>query len=168
MQKISWLDRQLTFGLPVGMLPFYLERMDGTYARLQVKVKGIDESVLSNKLDGKWSVKQNIGHLAEVDEISLIRIEEMLNGISPMTSAVFDNKQDFNAQSIEDVLKYFLKSRQQSQKRFRSLNEVELTKSSVHPRFKLLMTPVDLAWFQAEHDDHHLVRIHEILAALSK
>jgi uncharacterized damage-inducible protein DinB len=168
MQKISWLDRQLTFGLPIGMLPFYLERMDGTYTRLQSKVKGIDESVLSNKLDDKWSVKQNIGHLAEVDEISLIRIEEMLNGISPMTSAVFENKQDFNAQPIEDVLKFFLKSRQQSQKRLRSLNDVELTRSSVHPRFKSLMTPVDLAWFHAEHDDHHLVRINEILESFSK
>jgi uncharacterized damage-inducible protein DinB len=168
MQKISWLDRQLTFGLPLGMLPFYLERTDGTYARLQAKVKSIDESVLSTKLDGKWSVKQNIGHLAEVEEISLIRIEEMLNGISPMSSAVFENKQDFNTQSIQDVLNYFLKSRQQSQKRFRSLSDIELTKSSVHPRFKLPMTPVDLAWFHAEHDDHHLVRINEILASLSK
>ena len=167
MQKISWLERQHTFGLPVGMLPFYLERMDGTYARLQAKVKGVYESILSNKLDGKWSVKQNIGHLAEVDEISLICIEEMLNGLSPMTSAVFENKQDFNAQSIETVLNYFLKSRQESLNRFKRLTDVELTKSSVHPRFKVLMTPVDLAWFHAEHDDHHLVRINEILAALS-
>ena len=25
------------------------------------------------------------------------------------------------------------------------------------------MTPVDLAWFDAEHDDHHLVKINEII-----
>ncbi len=30
------------------------------------------------------------------------------------------------------------------------------------------MTPVDLAWFDAEHDDHHLVRMGEILSVLLK
>jgi hypothetical protein len=30
-----------------------------------------------------------------------------------------------------------------------------------------MMTPVDLAWFDAEHDDHHLVKINEILAQTS-
>ena len=148
------------------MLPFYFERMEGTCVRLQAKVKGIDESVLSNKLDGKWSVKQNIGHLAELDEIALIRIEEMMNGISPMTSAIFETKQDYSAQPIEKVLDYFHTTRENSLKRFRSLTDTELTKSSIHPRFKVLLTPVDFAWFHAEHDDNHLVRINEIIAAL--
>ena len=30
------------------------------------------------------------------------------------------------------------------------------------------MTPVDLAWFDAEHDDHHLVRMNEIISVLTK
>ena len=30
-----------------------------------------------------------------------------------------------------------------------------------------MMSPVDLAWFDAEHDDHHLVRINEILEFLT-
>jgi hypothetical protein len=29
---------------------------------------------------GKWSIKQNIGHLAEVDEIANRRIDEMVSG----------------------------------------------------------------------------------------
>jgi len=44
----------------------------------------------------------------------------------------------------------------------------ELAKSSIHPRLKVNMTPVDLAWFDAEHDDHHLMRISEIISLLSK
>jgi hypothetical protein len=28
------------------------------------------------------------------------------------------------------------------------------------------MTPVDLAWFDAEHDDHHFVTINKILKEL--
>jgi hypothetical protein len=41
-------------------------------------------------------------------------------------------------------------------------------KSSIHPRLKVPMTPVDLAMFDAEHDDHHLLRISEIISLLTK
>lgn len=33
----------------------------------------------------------------------------------------------------------------------------------LHPRLKTQMTLVDLAWFDAEHDDHHLLRIQNLI-----
>lgn len=36
------------------------------------------------------------------------------------------------------------------------------------PAIKLLMNPVDLAYFDAEHDDHHLVRIREFQEAFNR
>lgn len=153
--------------MPVGMLPFYLERLKGTAARIEEKVKSISDDVLSNKLDGKWSVKQNIGHLAEVDEIALKRIDEMIKGISPMSPAVFEPKQDYNKQSVRDVLTFFRTNRVKNLDRYQQLSEEELSKASLHPRLKVMMTPVDLALFDAEHDDHHLVRIEEIIDQLA-
>lgn len=47
---------------------------------------------------------------------------------------------------------------------YQSLSEADLKKESLHPRLKMMMNPVDLAMFDAEHDDHHLVKINEILA----
>lgn len=166
MQKLQWFERKFTFGMPVGMLPFYLERLKGTAARIEEKVKSISDDVLSNKLDGKWSVKQNIGHLAEVDEIALKRIDEMIKGISPMSPAVFEPKQDYNKQSVRDVLTFFRMNRVKNLYRYQQLSEEELSKASLHPRLKVMMTPVDLALFDAEHDDHHLVRIGEIIDQL--
>jgi uncharacterized damage-inducible protein DinB len=163
MKRTEWFERQFTFGLPAGMLPFYLERLEGTMARLEQKVNGVPEEILSNKLDGKWSVKQNIGHLAEVDEIALKRIDEMLQNITPMSSAVFEPKQDYNAQPVKEVLRYFRENRMKNVRRYDGLTDAELSRSSLHPRLKVMMTPVDLAWFDAEHDDHHIVRINEIL-----
>ena len=168
MKKIQWFERQFTFGIPVGMLPFCLERLEGTIARLDAKVKGVPEDVLSHQPDGKWSVKQNIGHLAEVDEVVLHRIDEMVNGISPMSPAVFEPQQDYNAQAVSHVLEYFRGNRLKSIEKYKSLKEGEHARSSSHPRLKVMMTPVDLAWFDAEHDDHHLVRINEILSVLFK
>ncbi len=122
--------------------------------------------MLSEQLGGKWSVKQNIGHLAEVDEIALKRIEEMLKGISPMTPAIFPTQQDYNAMPVMEVLNYFHKNRLRNIERYSQLTAEELQQSSLHPRLKVQMTPVDLAFFDAEHDDHHLVRINEILNTL--
>lgn len=166
MKKTEWFERKFTFGLPKGMLPFYLERLEGTIARLEKKVQAIPESVLSKKLDGKWSIKQNIGHLAEVDEIALRRIDEMKQGVSPMSPAVFEPRQDYNSQPVQEVLRYFRENRIKNLSEYKSLTDDELQRSSVHPRLQLTMTPVDLAWFDAEHDDHHLVRISEILVVL--
>jgi hypothetical protein len=166
MKKTDWFERQFVFPLPQGMLPFYLERLEGTLARLERKTRGVSEEVLSNKLDGKWSVKQNIGHLAEVGEISLRRIDEMRQGISPLSPAVFEPHGDYNAQSISEVLHIFKISREKNIAKYRNVSEADLKKSSLHPRLKVHMNAVDLAWFEAEHDDHHLVRISEILNAL--
>jgi len=168
MKKIQWFERNFSFGFPKGMLPFFLERMEGTMVRLEKKVSGLVENILSEKLDGKWSIKQNIGHLAEVDDISFKRMEEIRHGISPMTPAVFEPRHDYNAQNVRDVLEYFCANRLRNLKEYRSLSEDDLGRSSLHPRLKVIMTPVDLAFFEAEHDDHHLVRINEILSVLNK
>ena len=168
MKKLQWFERKFQFGLPGGMLPFYLERLEGTIARLQVKVEGMPEEILSHKLDEKWSVKQNIGHLAEVDQISGIRIGEIIKGLPVLSPAVFEPKNDYNAKPVRIVLELFKENRVANISRFANLSETEITMTSTHPRLKLTMTPVDLAWFDAEHDDHHLVRINEIIEKLSK
>lgn len=168
MNILPWFDRQFTFGLQAQMLPFLLERLEGTVARLESKVKGIPESILSAQPGGKWSLKQHIGHLAEVDGIAGKRIQEMIDGISPMSPAVFEPRGDYTTQPVADVLAFFREVRQNNVMLYRSLTPEKLTRASLHPRLKLMMTPVDLAWFDAEHDDHHLAVMTHQLQSLSK
>jgi hypothetical protein len=162
MEIIPWFERNLEFGKPKEMLPFYLERLEGTIARIQGKVKGLNENILSEKFNGKWSIKQQIGHLAEVDQIANKRLDEMMAGISPMSPAVFE-PQDYNPWPIEKVIEFFKNGRLKNLQKYNSLADADLRKSSLHPRLKVQMTPIDLAWFDAEHDDHHLVKISEII-----
>lgn len=165
-ETIPWFERNLKFGHPKEMLPFYLERLEGTIVRIQVKAKGISDSALSEKLNGKWSVKQQIGHLAEVDEIANKRLDEMVADITPMSPAVFE-PQDYNPRPIEKVVDLFKTNRLRNLKKYQSLTDADLLNSSMHPRLNVMMTPVDLAWFDAEHDDHHLVKINGILHELT-
>lgn len=168
MKRLEWFERKFITGFPTGMLPFYLERLEGTLSRIKSKIKGIPEDVLSYRLDEKWSIKQNIGHLAEVDEIGLIRIDEIRRRLPSMSPAVFELKQDHNSKTVEEVIDFLKKNRLANLEKYKSLSDQELENASLHPRLKIQMTPVDLAWFEAEHDDHHLVRINEIISSLTK
>lgn len=163
LPTLKWFERKFEFGLSPNMLPFLLERLEGTTSRIKNKVEKFSDAELSTQLNGKWSVKENIGHLAEVDEIANKRIHEMINGISPLSPAVFPVKQKYNNQSIDQVINYFHSTRQDNINHYHSLTKEELQKQSLHPRLNVLMTPVDLAWFDAEHDDHHLRMMTEIL-----
>jgi hypothetical protein len=162
---MPWFERNLKFGYPKEMLPFFLERLEGTIIRIEQKVNGVDEKNLSERLNGKWCIKENIGHLAEVDEVANKRLDEMVNGAAIMSPAVFE-PQDYSQWPIIKVIELFKKNRLSNIKKYNSIKENDLLKSSQHPRLKIMMTPIDLAWFDAEHDDHHLVKINEILLAL--
>ncbi|GEM_PF-60264 len=166
MNATPWFEREFKFGLPPGMLPFFLERLSFTTLRLEQKVRNVSEKILSEKLEGKWSVKQNIGHLAEVDKIAGKRINEMISGIAQLSPAVFEPTKDYNGMPISEVIDIFRHNRAENLKTYQSLSEADLKKSSLHPRLKVMMNPVDLAMFDAEHDDHHLVRINQILNTL--
>lgn len=167
MNTLPWFERSLKFEHPKEMLPYFLERLEGTIVRIQAKINGFDNNILSKKLNGKWSVKQNIGHLAEVDEVANTRLDEMVAGISPMSPALFE-PQDYNPWSIEKVVEFFKTSRLKNLKKYNAFPEADLLKTLLHPRLNVMMTPVDLAWFDAEHDDHHLVKINQIISILSK
>ncbi|HEX8040045.1 MAG TPA: DinB family protein [Chryseosolibacter sp.] len=162
MKRPEWFERQFQFGLTPAMLPFFLERLEGTMARLEKKVSDVPDSLLVFQPGGKWSIKQQIGHLAEVSQIITKRLGEIVAGISPMSPAVFEPKLDYNSQPVSTVLEYFAESRMSTLKAYQNLSETDCQKVSLHPRLRAMMNPVDLAYFDAEHDDHHLLKITDI------
>jgi len=166
MKRMDWFERSFTFGLPKAMLPFYIERLEGAIYRIEHRVKGVSEKVLSEKYNDKWSVKQNIGHLAEVDLVSNKRIDEMIKGVDVLSPAVFE-PQDYNPWPIEKVVAFFRESRLANINKYKMLKDQDLGTGATHPRLKVRMTPIDLAWFDAEHDDHHLLKISDLLAEAS-
>jgi hypothetical protein len=163
MKSLAWFDRKFTFGLSQEMLPFYLERLEGSIYRIEAKVKVVDDKVLSEKYNGKWSIKQNIGHLAEVDLVSNKRIDEMKSGAEVLSPAVFE-PQDYNPWPIEKVVKFFREARLSNLAKYKTISEADVLMASTHPRLKVKMTPIDLAFFDAEHDDHHILKISDIIA----
>lgn len=162
-----WFERQLKFGFDPELLPYFLVRLEGTLPRLTKLIEPLNDQQLSHKPNTKWSIKENIGHLAEVDAIANKRIDEMLSGSPVLSPAVFE-PQNYNPWPIQKVLELFQQNREANLKKYQHLTDHELRQSSLHPRLKVSMTPVDLAWFDAEHDDHHLVKIKTIIQSITR
>jgi uncharacterized damage-inducible protein DinB len=167
MKKTEWFNRKFPAIDDNGVLPSIIERLAGTPARLEEITGHIDESVLVMIADGKWSTKEEAGHLADLEPLWLGRLEELLSGLKELRAADLTNQQthnaNHNATPVETIQKRFRKSRQLFVARLRHLDDEALSHISLHPRLKTPMRIVDLAYFVAEHDDHHLSRIREIL-----
>ena len=71
-----------------------------------------------------------------------------------------------NAQSIEKLLNDFQQIRERTIVLIENLDEETIFKSALHPRLKTPMRTMDLFLFVAEHDDHHLARITELVKLL--
>jgi hypothetical protein len=52
--------------------------------------------------------------------------------------------------------------------RIASMSPAELARTALHPRLRQPMSVVDLCFFVAEHDDHHLRTIEELKVALAR
>ncbi|MEJ1238803.1 DinB family protein [Chryseolinea sp. T2] len=165
---MPWFERKFAFGFMPAMLPFMIERLEGTIVRLEHKLERVNDAILGYPLDDKWSVKQNIGHLMDVDDISAKRVSEIISGAASLSRADIQTQDDYNGMPMWVILEEFTSKRRSNIRRMRDLSESELRMTSLHPRLQVPMNIVDLAWFDAEHDDHHLVRINEILNTLKK
>lgn len=168
MKRTLWLDRHFPSAPDPGLLPAILERLEGTPARLESKLKNISEDLLTLKISGKWSIKDEVGHLGDLEALSAGRVEELAVGATELMAADMSNKKTHEAghnnTSLADLLQYFRGQREALVKRIRTLSDEQLRHSALHPRLKVPMRVVDLALFFAEHDDHHLAAIQEILS----
>lgn len=167
MQRLPWTSRTFHFDLPEGWIFNILERLEGTHVRIESMMQGIDEQFATHRLGGKWSLKDHIGHLTDLESLHDGRIEDFLNRKNILRAADMQNLKTEQAGHQEKMLatlmEEFRNVRHHFIQRFRALDDETLRFQSLHPRLQVPMKPVDMAFFVAEHDDHHLASMREIL-----
>ncbi|MDH3652479.1 MAG: DinB family protein [Saprospiraceae bacterium] len=163
----AWFERKFPSIDDTGRLPTLVERLISTPLRLTAKVSGITDLNLEVGKSGRWSVKEEIGHLVTLEPLWLGRVhdilqEELILREADLTNqATFDG--NFNEWDVDELVRAFREERIRLTAALEQLSSFDLEKSSLHPRLKIRMKIVDLAFFIAEHDDHHLVRIGNLL-----
>ena len=150
------------------MMPNVVERLRGTPARLEDRLAHVTRETRTRaREDGKWTLQQNAGHLLDLESLWLARLEETLAGAAALTSADLTNRKTHEARHderpIAEILQRFRTDRAKYVAALEKLGEEQVVRAGIHPRLNVPMRVIDQAFFVAEHDDHHLAPIAEML-----
>jgi hypothetical protein len=172
MKRTKWIEREFALGNSPGLMPNILERLRGTPVRLRHICKDLKQDDLEFKHGDAWSIKEHVGHLSDLEDLHEGRIDDFIERKNPLRAADMSNdatyKANHNKENLDHLLRVFETKRQTLVKRLMRLDEDTQNYSSMHPRLKQMMRPVDMAFFTAEHDDQHLAIIREILTRIGK
>jgi uncharacterized damage-inducible protein DinB len=166
-EMINWLDRRFNYEPPAGEFPMIVERLRGTPARVSARVLFVPAKVLTRRVSDKWSVQEHIGHLGDIESLWMTRIEEFLSGAKELAPADMSNRKtheaDHNRRSIAALAAEFHVARARTVARLNAVAGHDVVRSAIHPRLQRQMRLIDLCFFIAEHDDHHLTTVSDLL-----
>jgi uncharacterized damage-inducible protein DinB len=164
-----WFERKFEFTFPVELHPNLCARLRGTPARLEEIVRGAARDLLVKKPGEKWSAQEHAGHLLDLEPLWLTRVGDYFTEASTLTAADLSNRKTHDAQHnqrpINEILAGFRSARSRLVSRVENLDPAFFVRSILHPRLKTPMRLVDHLYFAAEHDDHHLAHIWELINA---
>jgi uncharacterized damage-inducible protein DinB len=167
IQRIPWLQRRFSTVFPAGELAYVIERLRGTPVRLKARIEEIPAELLKRRDGGTWSIQENVGHLFDVETLWHGRLDDFEQGKQALRPADLENRRtfeaDYNAKSLIELQIAFGESRSWLVERLESVDEQVGNREALHPRLNRPMKIVDLMFFAAEHDDHHMARITELI-----
>ncbi len=167
-QVSAWFERRFDFSFPVELRPNILARVRGTPARLEEIVHDVSGEALTRKPEGKWSAQEHAGHLLDLEPLWAARVEDYVKGTGQLTVADLQNRKtdqaNHNARPLEQILADFRSARQKLVRHADELDAGLFSRWIPHPRLRTPMRLVDHLYFVAEHDDHHLARIWELVS----
>ena len=166
-ERIKWTDRRFDFNFPAGLYPEMIERLRGTPARLEDRVKGFSAELLTRRDSDRWSIQENVGHLLDLESLVSQRLDEYAAGAEVLHAADMSNRKtyeaDHNQLTIDLILASFRRQRMEIVSRLDDFDSSMFGRTAFHPRLGVPMRLVDMVFFQAEHDDFHLARISELI-----
>lgn len=166
-QVTNWFERKFEFTFPVELYPDLCVRLRGTPARLEEMVRGCPAERMVRAPEGKWSAQEHAGHMADLEPLWMARVEDYVTGRPQLTTANLTNRKTFdanhNSRAVEAILADFRRARLELVNRLAGLDPAQFTRAIPHPRLKVPMRMVDHLFFAAEHDDHHLAIIWQMI-----
>jgi uncharacterized damage-inducible protein DinB len=162
-----WFERQWTFDLPVSAAPGIIERLRGTPARVEHRLRGLPSERLTTRHHDHWSIQENVGHLWDIEPLWIARIGDIAVGRLTLQEADLENRKTYNAhhndRPLAELEAGFATARRELVTQLENADEADWLRGARHPRLKVDMRLLDLAFFVAEHDDHHLATVTDIL-----
>jgi hypothetical protein len=170
--QIKWFERTFNFDYPIGIFPCIIARLRGTPARLEELIKNFPPEILTKRTNDGWSIQEHVGHLGDLETLHDGRIDDFLASAKVLRPADLTNRKtheaDHNSKPIQTLLASFRLLRMNFVKRLEELDEKMVARTAIHPRLNQPMRMIDLAFFTAEHDDHHIAKMAAVGKFLAK
>jgi uncharacterized damage-inducible protein DinB len=161
-----WVDKKFEFGFPVEDHADLLETLASAPGRLEKLLDGISAEGLVRSEGRGWSIQENAGHLINVEELFVGRLDDYEAGKEELRAADMSNRKtgqaDYNRADISWITAEFRAVRGRYIDRLQTKSAAFFGVVARHPRLEQPMRVVDQLYFQVAHDAHHFTRIQEI------
>ncbi len=169
MERTKWTERSFLFNMPEGWMPNILTRLLGTHARLVECTSPLTTEQLIHKTGTAWSIQEHVGHLVDLEDLHDGRINDFILRSTVLRAADMSNARTnaayHNKRHLGEILTQFREVRLRFVDRLEQLDDETQQFEAMHPRLQVRMRPCDMAYFTAEHDDHHLASIRALIRA---
>jgi uncharacterized damage-inducible protein DinB len=165
-----WFDRTFVFSVPVNEAPALLDRLALTPDRAGAILARVPAHVRVHPPEGRWSIQEHAGHLFDLEALWDQRLDDFDGGAPVLHPADLANRRTHEARHNDrppgDLIAAFRTARMAILARLAKMSPQDLARVARHPRLHQPMSVVDLCYFVAEHDDHHLAAMTEIAARI--
>lgn len=167
MNTSKWFDRKFDFSFGIDEYPAIYKRLQQAPDMLAAILPNTPDHILSHQPNSKWSVKEHVGHLSILEPLWRARMHDIIEKKPGLTPTDLNNnataEAGFNKYSIAALLRNFIEERRKTLSLLDSIIIADHTHTSMHPRMHQPMRMIDILYFTAEHDDHHMAVIRELI-----
>ena len=171
MNRLKWFDKKFQFELSQENFDSILNRLSENPEKISRLVSSLPKEILIKRIDNRWSIQENVGHLVDIEELHEGRIDDFIAGKATLRAADLNNRKteeaNHNKKNINELLSELKRVRENFVTRMKQLDVSILSRRSIHPRLNQSMRPIDMAQFVLEHDEHHIQTIQTIKEIIS-
>lgn len=145
----------------------HLEAAEKSPKQIAAAVSGLPEKVLDYKpAPDQWSVREVLGHLADIEIVYAYRLRQMLADKNPVIAPMDQNEWARNlghsATPPAELVALYGLNRHANLRLLHRLTSADLEKSAFHPETKQAVTVVELIEKMETHGASHLEQIERL------
>lgn len=172
MERQKWIERKFPPVQDESRFSSMVDALADMPGHLHTLLASLPDETSEAKPGGKWSLKEEAGHLSDLEPLWLQRVDEFISGAAALSPADMSNlateEAGHNGHRMAHLLDQFAAHRARLVARLRSAPTEVMKRNLLHPRLKTPMRLIDLVAFVVEHDAHHRETMMELMKQLQE
>ena len=109
MKRQKWFDKKFKFEFSQTEYDKILNQLLQNPDKISNLVLSLPADILTKRVGGKWSIKENVGHLVDLEKLHDGRIDDFIAGLEKLRPADLNNiKTDEANHNSKNIIQIFL------------------------------------------------------------